>query len=214
MVSLAVAGNAAQSTDLKVGGYKTWLTDAAGGDGLRMRNAIAALNNWYLAQNPRPYLPYPPIPQSLRNTMRNDLPTYNSTDAAALINLMLIRYWPAGIPTDDEALLKWLGIRAQCMEYAARTVIAAGGRPKAYSAAPVAAGSQRPGMLAFRRDLGHAAVVLDIYWNSSGVAVSYRLGESNWATGWSNPAGGVPWQRMVRTDRVVPASDYVVVSSS
>jgi hypothetical protein len=193
-----------------------WLGDTSSGDGQRMRDAINEVDRWYHAQSPLPAIPIASVPAAETTILRTKLSTYvNATgDADKLIARILAFYNPnATRPTTDDQTLAWFGMRAQCKEYADRVVAAAGGTKKGYTTAGLGGSARRPGMYAFRNDLGHGALVLDIYWDATGTPTQYKLGESNWSTGWSNPKGAVPWMRTVAVGRAVPASDYVVVSS-
>jgi hypothetical protein len=115
------------------------------------------------------------------------------------------------VPATDQETLDFLGIRKQCLEWAVTTAVAAGGEAKGYSAAAVADPSRyRPGMALYRADRSHSMIIVDIYWDAAGKPVKFRVAESNWGSGWQNPAGMLPWQRTVRTGREVPAGDRVV----
>lgn len=213
IVTQVAAGNSPPST---IGVNSTWLTDISGGDGQRMRSALKELFTWYQNQPTKPPLPLTSIPTGLRTTMVGKLTaTYNPTDANALVDRAAALFKGSPPPTTDEATLAYFEIKAQCKEYADRMIKAGGGAPKPYSQTPVAQKDARPGMYAFLYSGGsakHAAIILDIQWKE-GIPTQLRLGEANWASGWSNPPGQVPWKRTVSTTRTVPYTTYVVVNS-
>jgi hypothetical protein len=194
-----------------------WLTDADGSDGLRMRTAIKRYIDWTRAAQPK-------VSQAeIERQMRNDfVATYDSSQQSAFVARIKARtpiYPPNFIgpvpeaPVTDQAALDHLGVQAQCKEWADRIVQQMGGRTFTYaSGGAVAGGNARPGMGFYKLDASHAALIIDIRW-LNGNAVEFRLAEANMGGGWpKNPAGQVPWERTVRTDRRVPLAGYKVVS--
>jgi hypothetical protein len=200
-----------------IGVSPTWLTDAAGGDGLRMRTAIKRYIDWTRA-------PQPKVSQTeIERQMRNDFAaTYDSSQQYAFVARIKARtpiyppYFigpiPYALPTTDQAALDYLGIRRQCKEWVDTLVREAGGRTYTYAGAPVvSATSARPGMGFFKLDSSHAALIIDVRWQN-GTAVEFQLAEANMGGGWpKNPPGQVPWERTVRTDRKAGLSGYKIV---
>jgi hypothetical protein len=198
-----------------------WLTDTSANDGARMRAAIQDVYNYWNGSG-RPSLPLQSLPTAVQNTMRTHLTqeyppsTYrgytNINDQNAFIERIRVVF-NGTVPTTDNGTLAYLGIRAQCKEFADRMVQAGGGIKRPYSSAAVARTNLRPGMYAFKNGQGHAAIIVAVYWDGSGQPTHLRLAESNWGTGWNNPTGQVPWSRTVRTSRDVPIADYYVVAT-
>jgi len=198
-----------------------WLTDISDNDGARMRAAIQDVyDHWNSTR--RPPLPLPSIPTAVQNTMRTHLSqtyppsTYpgfaNTNDQNAFIE-RIRSVFNGTVPTTDDGTLAYLGIRAQCKEFADRMVQAGGGTKHTYGSTAVARTNIRPGMYAFKNGNGHAAIIVAVYWDASGQPAQLRLAESNWGTGWANTPGQVPWNRTVATGRQVPIADYYVVAT-
>lgn len=191
-----------------------WLTDvsANGGttDGIRLRNAINVFHQWvgtqggytkWAALSPCPIPPALVLtPMSAALTASLPLYQWSASSISSLQSRIQAKYRGAVLST-NQATLDFLAIRAQCKEFVDR-MMALGGRKKAAYSAGVESNDIRPGMYAFKRDRSHAAVIQTVTFSSSGVP-SAKLVEANWASGWSNPRGGVPWERVVRKDRTV-----------
>ena len=195
-----------------------WLTDAhpdyqGGPDpGEGMRLAIQDLYDYWAANN-RPALPLTSIPVSVQTSMRTRLSVYyDLTRQNALVERIRVVF-NGTVPDTKNSILSYLGIRAQCKEFADRMVASGGGTKKTYGSTPVANSNIRPGMYAFKNGNGHAALIVAVYWDANSNPTKLRLAESNWGTGWAGPAGQVPWLRVVTTVREVPISDYYVVST-
>jgi hypothetical protein len=200
-----------------IGGSPTWLTDTAGGDGGRIIESMKVWKDWCKTPSCGPAVGAP-LPATVRALMEAKLTTYSAADRAAIVSRIGAVYlpWnalPAGdLAARDQGVLTLLGIRAQCKEAADRIVVEAGGKPKIYSASSVTLAEARPGMYAFTTTNSHAANVKAILWDRAGQPLKIMLGESNWGSGWSNPQGQVPWQRVYTTTRITPASGYRFVS--
>lgn len=181
----------------------SWLTDAAGGDGARMRSAINRYHAWYwLSPANRIGL------DQIKIKMSGDFggSAYDQTRRSLLVNRIVdqynqaVRWGPVRLPNIDAEVLSFLGIRKQCLEWAMSTAIGAGGLPRNYHAAGVSDFKAfRPGMGLYRIDRGHAMIIVDIRWDANGYPAEFKVVESNWGSGWQNPLGMVPWQRTIGT---------------
>jgi hypothetical protein len=211
IVAAALSGGNGRPSPQSVIG-SPWQTDTAGGDGGRMRLAIQDVYNYWVA-NKKPSLPLATIPATVQATMRNRLAaTYPLAQQNAFVE-RIRRVFNGTVPTTDDGTLTYLGIRAQCKEFADRMVQSGGGAKKSYGSAAVAMTNIRPGMYAFKNGNGHAAIIVAVYWGANGQPTQLRLAESNWGVGWNNPLGQVPWERIITTGRTVPISDYYVVAT-
>jgi PA14 domain-containing protein len=191
----AAIGNSPQSTV-----NEAWETDTAGGDGDRMRSAIRRYDQWYKA-NPRTET-LAQVQQKMIGDFDN--PRYTLSSKQQLVQRIIAVYNnaaarpPVRLPVMDNETLLFLGIRAQCVEFAKRVVLPLGGRNWTYQSAGLAdSGNYRPGMILLMPSVPHAAIIVDIYWNASGKPEKARLIESNWGNVWSNPPGQRPWERTV-----------------
>lgn len=216
IVSAALNGGNNRPSPQSVTG-SPWLTDTADGDGERIRMAIQDAYNYWVGAG-RPYLPGLSIPSNVQVTMRKSLSAnsgkYTLSEQNAIIGRIGLRF-NGTVPKkdDDNGILAYLSIRAQCKESADRMVQAGGGTKRSYGTSAVAKTNIRPGMYAFKNGNKHAAIIVAVYWDANGQPTQLRLAESNWGTGWTNPSGQVPWDRIVATGRQVPISDYYVVTS-
>ena len=202
-----------------------WLTDMSDGDGARYRAALNEMNTHWVSIK-RPTLPFATLPATVIANMKTALTKgvtdlkvagVSGADADQLIERMRTSF-AGSVPTTDDGTLALLGFRAQCREFLDRTVVSAGGTPKAYAAATSeAATDARPGMGAYfynaktgKYDL-HAAVIVAMKWKADGTPVEVRLTEANWGSGWSAGAndGQVPWLRTITETRVIPFSPRV-----
>lgn len=208
--AIASAGNAPQSI---MGGI--WLTDMAGGDGNRVRNAISTFSTWVntvggfntWVGNGRPA-----ASNATQTAMRTNLNTYVNADQTQWIEKIRVRFAGA-VPIDDNATLSLLQIRAQCKEFADRMVGLGGGVQKVYGS-PNVGQNIRPGMYAFKNDNSHAGIITEVKWNNAG-AITTHIAESNWGVGWSNPNGQVPWSRIVAVNtRDISMASYYAVATN
>ena len=117
-----------------------------------------------------------------------------------LVGRIITQYRNANlIPENDQQTLDFLGIRRQCMEWAAAIVIQSGGTPKLQCTSRCEPQDFRAGMLLLQNDHGHAMIIVDIYWNEHANPTMFRVAEANYQLGyWSNPNGQVPWARQVQ----------------
>ena len=194
----------------------TWLTDAADGDGRRMRAAISRYHNWYWT-TPSRRVSLAQIKAQMATDFAGS--AYDSLRRSMLANQIVDRYnaavrlGPVRLPANDNDTLWFLGIRKQCVEWAMTTAISAGGRSKNYSAAGVTdPRAFRPGMGLYKNDRSHAMIIVDIKWDSAGNPVEFKVVESNFGSGWMNPPGMVPWQRTVGTRTGVTRSGNKVIN--
>lgn len=204
------AYNAAGNSPLSISG-SPWLTDMSGGDGTRFSNAITNFKNWVDSAAVGGYANWvkngrQSASSATQTLMNNNLSaTYNATDRGQIIERIRTNF-TGTVPANENGIMELLGIRAQCKEFADRTVAAAGGIKRAYGEG--AAGSNiRPGMYVFKNDNSHAAIVTEVYWDTKGDAY-VQLAESNWGSGWSNPIGQIPWARTVSNTRIVSMANY------
>lgn len=205
------ASSGQSSTRAPGGGAASWLTDIAGGDGARMRNAIRIYDAWYRDPNKTKTLAQ--IQTDMRGAFSGS--AYSSASKDLLVQHITSVYPTAGaIPTDDEATLRYLQIRKQCLEWAMTVALQAGGKTKTYGASSVGIGSVLPGMGYYNKGV-HAMLIVDINWDAAGNPVQFKVVESNWPsagmTKWTNPAGAVPWERVVGSRIVTPNSGYLFI---
>lgn len=193
-----------------------WLTDMAGGDGLRHRNAINKYDVWY-----RGY-PNSGTLANCKTQMFNcfSASAYSTASKNLIVGRIIAVYNGIAanatvvVPTNDSQTLSFLDYRRQCFEFANRIGVAAGGQCRPYSTGGQSNANYRPGMALYKTDASHSMIITDIYWNSSGVATKVKVRESNYCTscGFSNPIGQIPWQRTVGSREVALSSAYKVVS--
>lgn len=199
-----------------------WFTDVYGGDGARMRFAINDYKNFYWAAPLNKNLAPPPAVVTLMKS-RFAGSAYNATSQDLFVQQIVSRYklYSANNPfvcvqppTTNQATLNFLDLRPQCLEFAASVGLACGGKARNYGSTGLPAAQHRPGMMLTQFVGGgqHATIILAISWGN-GVPISYRVAESNWGTGWSNPAGAIPWQRTIAGNRWVPAANVWKVIS-
>jgi hypothetical protein len=106
---------------------------------------------------------------------------------------------PPFLPSNDEQTVQFFGIRKQCFEWVQTVALAAGGKSRAYNSAAVTDQSKfRPGMGLYRTNSSHAMIIVDIFWNSNGSVRKFLVADSNYGSGWANPAGERPWDRHLR----------------
>lgn len=182
-----------------------WQTDIAGGDGKRMLNAIKRFAAWRISNMGKS------IPSTVTNGMQSDLsPTYAGSYATQMINRITNQYdtktaacrCPVAAPQTEDQTLPFLAIRQQCKEWVDVTVIKAGGTPRAYgTGVQTNPTTFRAGMGLFFPKIPHASIITDISYNSNGTVRAFKVAESNWGVGWSNPGGMVPWSRTLQNVR-------------
>ena len=200
-------------------GVSGWQTDIAsvpnipGSDGSRMLSAAQTYAAWY--RNPAGV-----SLATVKTKMGNTLYTYPAgTVRNALVDRIVARYnTTRTLPANAEnAMLSWLQIRAQCMEFAMRTgrtctsYYTAGNKTVPAVDVPYVV---RPGMLLYNLKI-HAMVIEAVLF-SGGRVVAVKVAESNNGTGWANPGGQVPWERTIRHGRPINVpfpSNYVVIDT-
>lgn len=199
-----------------------FLTDCATGDGQRMRDAIQVYHNWFIAPPVKNACNNPSVPASVITSMKNKLlPYYSASDQTLMVERIRGKYnaWKCAnpnsnftVPTTDNPTMLFLGIRKQCLEWACTLA----GTSIGYSGPFVTS------QTSFRRGMGlykyiqvyqngqwvwkgsHAMIITDIWWNvTNGVttATKFKVAESNFGSGWSNPGGQIPWSRVIQVGR-------------
>jgi hypothetical protein len=191
-----------------------WLTDAYGGDGQRMRDAIGIYDDWFTDAVNRDT-----VPQHIRDGMfvalGANVPAgqgYSSAEKDALVDRIVEQYngfsaqGSVAVPGDDNSTLQFLAIQKQCIEWNSTIALASGGQARGYNTRNVTdPADYRPGMALLRNNT-HAMLITDIEWDANGNPIRFRVAEANAeADVWSNPDGQVPWQRTIR-EIVVSAS--------
>ena len=172
-------------------------TDIDGGDGDRMLNAINIYDQW--KKNPG---------TKNETTIKGDMrkafskSAYGTNQVNALVDRIIAVYNPKNLPGSNSAVLSYLGIRKQCHEWADSI---GGGEDKGTLGDLK---KVRPGMGLFT-NLPHVMIITDVNWNN-GTPTQFKVCEANWATGWANPSGAVPWERTVSCGRTVSANDGTV----
>lgn len=214
-----------------------WLTDCASGDGQRIRNAINVYAAWYNANVPSSQrCSTPNVPSTIRTQMLGKLKgatgcstscscstcCYNDTSKGLMVNKIMAIYnqkacqtpnSTIATPSTDQQTLTFMGIRKQCLEWAATIGYNAGGGYRGYSATGVSpASNYRPGMALYKTDRSHAMIITDIYWDASGNPTKFRIAESNYGTGWQNPCGQIPWDRKIGSRELSSISGCKVVN--
>ncbi len=114
------------------------------------------------------------------------------------------------VPSTDQETMDFLGFRMQCFEWVANIGLRAGAKSISYSTAGVSNRlDHRAGMAMFwytaKGGGAHAAIITRIETDASGNPTVYHVAESNYASGWNNPGGAIPWERTIRGDRRITA---------
>jgi hypothetical protein len=201
---------------------KTWQTDLEPepGSGSAIRAAIARYHSWY-KDGKKTQL------SAVKAAMIADLKKSNYSEAVVLEKLaaQIIATYDARAlqgplvapPTTQQEILDLLGIRKMCLEFAVTIAYQAHGIPNSYpnekTFIDMDSSLYRPGMGLYRRDHGHAMVIIAIKWNKLGQPESFRVAEANYGSHWQNPGGMVPWERTLeRRDVPVAAGLYHVIN--
>jgi hypothetical protein len=201
----ATAGNPSSGPSSVTSPFgQVWLTDVAGGDGIRMRAAIADYDTFVRKGGNL---------AKVRATMMQRFAgsNYGPAQVNQLCDHIIAEYTARSvhgcpvIPQTDQQTLDFLDIRKQCLEWADSIAMASGGRPKNYGSAGVANPADfRPGMLLMRTDASHTMIILDIAWSAQGQPLAFKVAEANASQMvWQNPLGQVPWQRTATSGRIV-----------
>jgi hypothetical protein len=185
-----------------------WLTDVAGGDGARMRDAISIYDIWKRDNSTRKK-----TLDQIRKAMVIAFSgsNYKDPQKTKLVDRIIFLYDGGStvVPTDDGRTLQYMGIRKQCLEWAMTTAINSGGTARNYqnTGSAVSKDNVRPGMGYYvylidkktgNRVGGHAMIIIDTKYDSGGQLTHLKVAESNWGSGWSNPPGQIPWERIIR----------------
>lgn len=187
-------------------GTTTWLTDTAGNDGTRMRAATNRYYNWYWA-NPQTRVALAQIKTTMKADFNGSL--YDAPRKQSLVD-EIVRVYDAAVvrnrvrvqpPATDQAMMGFLGVRKQCLEWAVSIALASGGQARGYNSPGVALANQRPGMMLVKPNIPHAGLIVEMR-KVNGIT-QYRLAEANAGGGWINPIGMIPWQRTVQNVRWV-----------
>ncbi len=179
----------------------SWLVDTVGGDGERMRNAIAIWHDWQQAGAP------PDERAGVEARMQAAIVTgsdYGSAQAAEFIKQIEAVYTGSVPALDDNAILSYLKIQQQCVEWANRIAQEAGGQYQGHASGAVSTADARPGM--GYSNGSHYALITAIDADAEGTPTTFHLAEANWGSGWINPIGMVPWKRTASSGRTVAAS--------
>lgn len=197
---------------------KIWFTDATDVPASKDGTAMRAAYNRYFAWK---YRPEGLSLAQVRGRMIQDfnITVYDASRRSMLADRAIarvnerLRYAGPYLPLrQEQETLDAYGIRKQCIEWAATIAISQGGRMKGYSASAVTDPARfRPGMGLYRADKSHAMLIVDVYWDTSGRPTRFRVAEANWASGWANPPGQIPWQRTVAVGREIPYNSSVRV---
>jgi hypothetical protein len=139
--------------------------------------------------------------------MSDTLSTYvdSRKDVRALIIKRIMAMRNRFMPVDDEGTLQYLAIRKHCLEWAMTIALKAGGKSKNFNhGVPFTSQNVRPGMgLYCKSGYGgeHAMLIIDTKYDDTGELTHIKVAESNCARDgcnpWTNPAGQVPWNRVV-----------------
>ena len=195
IVAAAKAENGKSSGQSTVGnGY---LTDIAGGDGAKMLKSINIYTEWKKKPGTKTL-------DQIKSDMSKAFAgsAYGSKQVEALVARTIQSYNPNNLPANDSAVLSYLGIRKQCHEWAD---FIGGGEAKGKLSDIK---NVRPGMGLFS-SAPHAMIITEVNWKN-GVPTDFKVCEANWASGWINPNGGVPWERTVSCGRQVSVSSGTV----
>lgn len=197
----------------------SWLWDFSDGDGDRH---LTAMRTYWAARAVKDgAMAWPATKEATENSMRLSLSTYyNPRQVVQIVQNLIVsrieRAYNNNVPAQrgvamPSPTLDMLQYRAQCKEFADRSILAAGGTTQTYGTpkipTPTVGFNARPYMYAFYAPPGsastHAAIVTGVKFSASG-RPSVRITEANINTSrggmpWSNPGGQIPWERTVGT---------------
>jgi hypothetical protein len=191
-----------------------WVTDYSG-DGPGMKRTATVLATWVTSKEIGGYdkwvkLGKPVISKDKKTDIKalmllemKRYTSYNDTERASTVDRMIARY-TGTIPAGEGEMLTFLGIRAQCKEFADRMVLQGAGKTKVYGLGKESAGNYRPSMYAFKNDNSHSAIITEVQWDANGNP-SGRIAQSNAGSGlanpfkptWKHPGGQTPWERTI-----------------
>lgn len=206
-------------------------------DGARLRNAIRRYSNWD-ASPASSRETYASVKAKMEadigqvDTGRSNPPALYDATRRAKLAAQIVAVWDAkklafnqrtpgalapAVPSNDQETMDFLGFRAQCFEWVASVGLRAGAKSISYASPGVTNRlSHRAGMAMFwytaNGSGAHASIITSIESDASGNPTYYHVAESNYASGWQNPGGAIPWERTVRGDRRLPAVANQVTS--
>jgi len=192
-----------------------WATDIAGGDGDRMRKAINIYDTWVKDKKKTKNITQ--IKSDMIAAFNGS--QYNNNCKNTLVSKIISVYDSKknsnslSIPTTDQATLDFLGIQKQCLEWAETIAQSCGGKINGYDGKEITDQSKfRPGMGLYKTDRSHAMIIIDIEWDKNGKPINFKVAESNWSSGWTNPKGAIPWERKINNTRITQLSGCKVIS--
>ena len=187
-----------------------WYTDTYGGDGARMSNAITCYHDWYNKDDSK-RVSLSKIQEKMREAFSGS--AYLRREQDQLVQQILDQYlhWDWNLHpevTTDDQVLQFMGIQKQCLEWASSIALISNGKAKSYNSyLDITDEKIMPGVgYAYFNTSGggsHAMIIIDVEYDNDknsdafGKPVQITVAESNWAKGWTNPGGGIPWQRRV-----------------
>jgi len=193
-----------------------WLTDVAGPDGALLQESLHKYFDWLRTPGTTPL-------SALQTDIQNTLANYAPRDAHRMAEYLTTQLpQPSSDPRSwsPSAVLNWLRIKKQCLEWVLTTAKAA-----APSITMMNYLSQhfpisnrvRPGMGLYRYET-HAMIIVDILWKNN-LPAGFQVVEANhdFATSqWSkDPQGQIPWERTVdrRPFSIMDKSNHPLLSS-
>jgi len=206
-----------------------WYTDTDNNDGIRMRNAINIYGKWRIrnAENTKH--------KEISDRMKAEFPNYcewpdtcySGPTQDLLVGKIIelvndrikkenLKEW-VDIENDDQTL-EFLGIQKQCKEWVDTTVNSTTlAKCKEYRQFDVDVEVVKMGMgygYLFPDGSGyHAMIITNVEYEKDsskqnyGKAIQLTVAESNWGSGWTNPGGAVPWERIITTRPINPNKD-------
>lgn len=145
--------------------------------------------------------------------------SYYSRQKDALVAQIIHQYNGSVPENNDNAILSYMGILAQCKEFSDRLVSDSGNHPTVYTKSSVKSSDIIPGYYGFKFDTknkgSHAFIINAIKWNKNGEVTHYNITESNAAdSNWgNNPPGMIPWGRTVSQTKGISEKSYFEVSN-
>lgn len=164
-----------------------YFTDVAGGDGARIRAAIATKVNWVGTNTAL-------RDARMRQNLTGSRDPYTAGTITALVNR--INSTVTVVPADsDQGVLNALGIQAQCAEWVQTLAFKSGaGIPQGMVVSDRSLVAPGFGVTNVR----HTALVADVEYDGAGAPTNYRVIDANYNNVWSNPPGDIAWDRRVR----------------
>lgn len=212
----------------------SWLTDCSSGDGGRLIDAITIYDTWFkpariaLRLKANDLTTYPKITDAKKAEMKKafEKSTYTPETQGKIVDKIIERYnakftslsGNISIPKskDDNAVLDFLEIRKQCMEFLQTIVndakISKSAPPyqnngyKDYILKDI--NNIKAGMFLYKKSTMHIAIITSVQKDYKGT-LYVTIVEANWGKGWSNPDGQIAWERTIG----VRTSNYRVLDS-